>query len=134
MSLQGTVTGGWSLRTVNASTLQLGPPVQLPFLGNIPWFSVTSGVSGTDDVWMNDGGVLLLLNTATGKIVRKEDAGLTARRWRSRPTAESFMRLAMFHEPMTRVLGQEVQRRYRPAASDASAVLFVGRHGWAYAC
>ena len=75
VSLQGTVTGGWSLRTVNASTLQLGPPVQLPFLGNIPWFSVTSGVSGTDDVWMNDGGVLLLFNTATGKIVRKEDAG-----------------------------------------------------------
>ena len=36
---------------------------------------MTSGVSGTDDVWMNDGGVLLLLNTATGKIVRKEDAG-----------------------------------------------------------
>jgi hypothetical protein len=75
VSLQGIVTGGWSLRTVNASTLQLGPPVQLPFLGNTYWFSVTSGVSGTDDVWINDGGVLLLLNTATGKIVRREHSG-----------------------------------------------------------
>jgi hypothetical protein len=36
---------------------------------------VTSGVSGTDDVWINDGGVLLLLNTATGKIIRREYAG-----------------------------------------------------------
>jgi len=75
VSLQGIVSGGWFLRTVSASTLQLGPPVQLPFLGNIPWFSVTSGVSGTDDVWINDGGVLLLLNTATGKIIRREYAG-----------------------------------------------------------
>ena len=72
--LWGPVTGGWSLRTVNASTLQLGPPVQLPFLGDISYFSVTPGVRGTDDVWILDGGMLLLLDTATGKTVRREGA------------------------------------------------------------
>jgi hypothetical protein len=72
--LWGPVTGGWSLRTVNASTLQLDPPVQLPFLGDISYFSVTPGVRGTDDVWILDGGMLLLLDTATGKTVRREGA------------------------------------------------------------
>ncbi len=74
VSLQGTVTGGWSERAVDESTLHLGPPVRLSFLGDSFGFSVTSGVSGTDDVWIDDGGVLVLLNTATGKIVHRQSA------------------------------------------------------------
>jgi hypothetical protein len=74
MSLQGEVSGGWSLRTVDVSTLQLGPSMRLPLLGNAAGLYATVGVHGTADVWIEDyqvdRGTLLLLNTAAGKLVR----------------------------------------------------------------
>ena len=135
VSLQGIVTGGWSQRTVNASTLQLGPLVQLPFLGNAYWFSVTSGVSGTDDVWIDEGGVLLLLNTATGKIVHREDAGTDGASLALSPDGRILYALGYVSRANNRArLGQGVQRHHRPSASDASTALLVGRHRRAHTC
>ena len=70
----GNVTGGWALRRINVETLHLGPAVRLPFLGNTG-VSVTEGISGTNDIWVGGDQAFWLLNTSTGRIVRRVSVG-----------------------------------------------------------
>jgi hypothetical protein len=73
--LGGNVTGGWAFRTVDVNTLQLGPPLELGFLGDADGFTITGAVSGTSDVWIA-GTKLWLVDTSTGRLVRQVKGGL----------------------------------------------------------
>lgn len=80
VSLDGEVSGGWFLRTVDTSSLQLGRAMRLHVLGNSDGFDATPGVRGTEDVWIDDvlannRPVLVLLDTATGKILHTVRTG-----------------------------------------------------------
>jgi hypothetical protein len=74
VGLDGHVTGGWALRTVDVTTLQLGPRLELGFLGDGLAFTIAGTVGGTKDLWLA-GTKLWLVDTSSGRLVRQVNSG-----------------------------------------------------------
>jgi hypothetical protein len=63
--------GGWTMRTLNGATLELGPVVKLALLGDEFVESTTGVVSGTNDIWIGAGGAIFLVDLTNGKVIRR---------------------------------------------------------------